>query len=54
MGAAYFVYIGEGAVTVIGGVTGRQYRLEKPGVPLMVDARDRWDLVKITVLREIH
>ena len=54
MGTAYFAYTGEGAVTVIGGATGRQYRFETPGVPLMVDARDRWGLAKIPVLREIR
>ena len=52
MGSAYFEYTGETAITVIGGVTRRQYRFAAPGVPVMVDARDRSGLAKVPMLRE--
>jgi hypothetical protein len=54
MGATYFEYIGETAVTVVGNVTGRQYRFATPGVPVMVDARDRWSLARVPLLREVQ
>ena len=54
MGAAYFEYIGATAITVVGNVTGRQYRFATPGVRVMVDARDRWSLASIPLLHEIH
>jgi len=54
MGAVYFEYIGETAITVVGSVTGRQYRFATPGVPVVVDARDRWSLARVPLLREVH
>lgn len=54
MGAAYFEYTGENPITVIGAVSRRQYRFTAPHVPLMVDARDRWGLAKLPVLRELR
>ena len=54
MGAAYFEYTGVTAMTAVGAATGRQYRFETPGVPVMVDARDRWSLAKVPVLREVR
>jgi len=54
MGAAYFEYTGATAITVVGNITGRQYRFETPGVPVVVDARDRWSLARVSLLREVH
>jgi len=54
MGAAYFEYTGATAITVVGTVTGRQYRFAAPGVPVLVDARDRWSLASVPLLREIR
>jgi hypothetical protein len=54
MGAAYFEYIGATAITVVGNVTGRQYRFAIPGVPVVVDARDRWSLARVPLLQEVH
>ena len=54
MGRAYFEYVGETAITAVGNVTGRQYRFAKPGVPVVVDARDRWSLARVPLLREIR
>jgi hypothetical protein len=53
MGTAYFEYIGPTAITVIGNATGRQYRFAIPGVPVVVDARDRWSLARVPLLREV-
>jgi hypothetical protein len=54
MGTAYFEYIGTAAMTAVGGFTNRQYRFPAPGVPVAVDARDRWSLARIHLLREIR
>jgi hypothetical protein len=53
MGRAYFEYAGQTAITAVGNVTGRQYRFATPGVPVAVDARDRWSLARILLLREV-
>ena len=54
MGTAYFEYVGSSAMTAVGGFTNRQYRFAAPGVPVAVDARDRWSLARIHLLREIR
>ena len=54
MGRAYFEYIGPTAMTAVGGVTYRQYRFPAPGVPVAVDARDRWSLTSVPNLREVR
>jgi hypothetical protein len=54
MGSTYFEYVGHTAITVVGSVTGRQYRFTTPGVPVLVDARDRWSLARVPLLREIR
>lgn len=53
MGRAYFEYVGQTAITAVGNVTGRQYRFATPGVPIVVDARDRWSLARVPLLREV-
>jgi hypothetical protein len=54
MGTVYFEYVGVTAITAVGAATGRQYRFSAPGVPVVVDARDRWSLAKVPNLREIR
>jgi hypothetical protein len=54
MGRAYFEYIGLTAITVVGNVTGRQYRFATPGVQVAVDARDRGSLARVPLLREVR
>jgi hypothetical protein len=54
MGTVYFEYVGVTAITAVGTVTGRQYRFSAPGVPVVVDARDRWSLAKVPNLREVR
>jgi hypothetical protein len=54
MGTAYFEYIGQTAITAVGNVTRRQYRFATPGVPVVVDARDRWSLARVPLLREVR
>ncbi|HYM74741.1 MAG TPA: hypothetical protein VE377_02090 [Candidatus Dormibacteraeota bacterium] len=54
MGRAYFEYIGKTAITAVGAVTGRQYRFATPGVPVVVDARDRGSLARVPHLREVR
>ena len=53
MGRTYFEYVGQTAITAVGTVTGRQYRFATPRVPVVVDARDRWSLARVPLLREI-
>jgi hypothetical protein len=53
MGKAYFEYTGQTAITAVGNVTGGQYRFATPGVPVVVDARDRWSLARVPLLREV-
>jgi len=53
MGIAFFEYIGQTAITVVGGATQRQYRFAQPNIPIVVDARDRWSLAKVPLLREV-
>ena len=48
---AYFEYVGRSAMTVIGGVTGRRYRFERPGARLAVDPTDRPSLSKVPHLK---
>ena len=54
MGRVYFKYIGLTAITAVGNATGRQYRFATPGVPVVVDARDRWSLGRVPLLREVR
>jgi hypothetical protein len=54
MGRAYFEYIGPTAMIAVGSVTGRQYRFPTRGVPVVVDARDRWSLARVPNLREVR
>jgi hypothetical protein len=54
MGRAYFEYVGQTAITAVGSVTGRQYRFATLGVSVVVDARDRWSLARVPLLREIR
>jgi hypothetical protein len=54
MGTVYFEYVGVTAITAVGTATGRQYRFSAPGMPVVVDARDRWSLAKVPNLREIR
>jgi hypothetical protein len=54
MGRAYFEYIGLTAITVVGNVTGQQYRFATPSVPVAVDARDRGSLTGVPLLREVR
>ena len=37
----HYQYVGRTALTVVSPTTGRQYRFDKPGAVLQVDARDR-------------
>jgi hypothetical protein len=54
MGTVYFEYVGVTGITAVGTATGRQYRFSAPGMPVVVDARDRWSLAKVPNLREIR
>ena len=53
MGIARFEYIGRTAITVVGAATGRQYRFATPRTSVVVDARDRWSLAGVPLLREL-
>jgi hypothetical protein len=48
--AASFVYGGKTGMTVVGPVSGRIYRFERPGAQVNVDSRDRFLLASIPQL----
>jgi len=47
---AAFEYVGKTALTVVGPITGANYRFERTGSRLRVDLRDRAGLVQVPVL----
>jgi hypothetical protein len=47
-------YVGRTAMTVIGPMTGRRYRFDRPGARLAVDARDHASLTRIANLRQVR
>jgi len=49
----FFEYTGRTGLTVIGPVTGRQYRFGRPGARLEVDLKDRRSLAAVPNLRQI-
>lgn len=49
---AAFEYIGSSGLTVMGPVTGRQYRFDRPGARVSVDPRDRASIAAIPLLRQ--
>lgn len=48
-----FAYVGATALTVVGPVTGRRYRFERPFAQLAVDPRDRPGLARVPTLRAV-
>ena len=48
-----FEYIGQTSLTVIGGVSGRRYRFERPGIRIIVDPHDRPSLAAVPNLRQV-
>lgn len=48
-----FQYTGGTGLTVVGAVTGRQYRFAGPGSQIEVDPRDRASLASINILRQV-
>ena len=46
-----FVYLGDSALNVIGGATGRRYRFDGAGARLPIDRRDAPGLVAVPKLR---
>ena len=48
-----FEYIGRTGLTVVGPVTGRQYRFDRTGARVEVDSRDRPSIAVIPLLRQI-
>jgi len=49
-----FEYVGAGALTVVGPVTGKAYRFVGYGARLEVDVRDRLSIRGVPHLREIR
>ena len=47
-----FEYIGKTALTVIGNISGRRYRFNRPGDLQSVDPRDVAGMFAVTVLRQ--
>jgi len=51
---AYFQYIGDRALTVVGPVTGRRYHFGERGVILAVEPADRRGLAAVPLLRMVR
>ena len=52
--AIVFEYVGRTGLTVISPTTGNRYRFDAPGAQVAVDPRDRWDLIKIPLLKRVR
>ncbi|MGI9508720.1 MAG: hypothetical protein ACR2QJ_05150 [Geminicoccaceae bacterium] len=50
---AYFQYLGDRGLTVIGPISGKQYRFGYPGAVMAVDPRDRRSLIGIDHLKQM-
>jgi hypothetical protein len=48
-----FEYVGRTGMTIIGPVSGRRYRFDRPGARVPVDSRDRPSLAAIANLRQV-
>jgi hypothetical protein len=48
----FFEYLGNTGMTVVGPVTGKRYRFDRPGAKLEVDLRDRRPLAAVPHLRQ--
>lgn len=49
----YFEYIGKTGLTVLGPITGKHYRFDRPGARVAVDPRDRPSLAAVPRLRQV-
>jgi hypothetical protein len=49
-----FQYTGKTGLTVVGSVTGMQYRFIGPGATLPVDARDQFGMMSVPKLRIVR
>lgn len=49
----FFEYLGNTGLTVVGPVTGKHYRFDRPGARVEVDLRDRRPLTTVPRLRQI-
>lgn len=47
-----FEYVGDTGMTVVGPVTGKRYRFDRPGARVEVDLRDRRPLTGVPRLRQ--
>jgi len=48
-----FEYIGQTGLTVIGPVSGRRYRFDRPSAQVAIDPRDRPGLASVPKLRQV-
>ena len=51
--AIRFEYVGATGLTVLGPVTGKRYRFDKPGSRLLVDLRDAPSMASVPHLRRV-
>jgi hypothetical protein len=49
----FFEYVGRTGLTVVGPVTGKRYRFDRPGARLEVDLKDRRSIAAVPHLRQI-
>jgi hypothetical protein len=48
-----FAYVGATSLTVIGPISGRRYRFDRPSARLAIDPRDRPGLLRVPSLRQV-
>jgi hypothetical protein len=49
----FFEYVGKTGLTIVGAVSGRRYRFDRPGSRLPVDPVDKPSLAALTQLRRV-
>jgi hypothetical protein len=49
-----FEYTGASGMTMVGPVSGRRYRFERPGARVAIDPRDRPGLARVPRLRQVE
>lgn len=52
--AVEYEYLGRTGLNLIGPITGKFYRFDRPGARLLIDPRDKPGLVNVPLLRQVR
>ncbi len=53
-GPVEYEYIGRTGLNLIGPITGKFYRFDRPGARLLIDPRDKPGLINVPLLRQVR